>query len=135
MPLKVLVYFTHCQGPNRPDFSLFPVKFPFWKTLKKFQWFPKSEKQKKKKSPQLFSFLFHPYISNFPHFYCILYNFSSFSSFAFFFFSFSFTFSIFIFFSLPHLSRLVAKNFPVESLRGHFAPCPPPPACYATVFT
>ena len=43
------------------------------------------------------------------------------------FFHFS-SFLIFYLFSFPPFSRLVDKNFPVESLWGHSARSPPPPA-------
>ena len=102
---------------SRRDFSLFPLKISILVDPKKVSLVlrvkSKKTKQKQKQKSSAFSVIFH-----------LTFFFSFFHS-----SSFSSTFPIFTFFYLPHYSRLVAKNFPLESLG---APCPPPPTCYAT---
>ena len=89
-----------------------------WRSFR-FQWFPKSKKQKQNQLwwvlfPLIFLIHFPPLI--------IFFKFSSFSSFflpfcPIFFYDFPF-------FSLPHFSRLVAKNVQVEMAQGVFTRLP-----------
>ena len=108
---------------SRRDFSFFPVKISILVDPKKFQWFPKIEKQQqKKKGPQLFqSFVPLNCSSQFPpllfHFF-LIFHFSSFSS----------TFSVFSLLYLPSFfqisrQKLSGGNF----LGGALCPvCSPP---------
>ena len=136
---KNINLFTHLvyQGAK----SLFPIfpgvilafsqqKFPFWYTPKKFQWFPKSEKQKKqtKKKKKVLSFFqsFFPFHFSFtsstfpffPHFPPSLFHFSSFSS----------KLSIFLLFFLASFFPISHQKFPTgKSLGGTLPPAPPLP--------
>ena len=114
---------------SRCEFSLFQVEISILVDPEKVSVLPEkwkaTKKKRKRKRKKVISF-FHsifPYISHFPP---SIFHSSLFSSFPLHFSSFSSTFSSFFFtlFSLPHFSRLVTRNFPVESLGGTL---PPPP--------
>ena len=83
------------------------MEIPILVDPKKFQCFPKSEKQ----SLLIFFFIFHNFLPSLFHFL---------QHFPFFFYL----------YSLPRFSRLLTKNFPVVSLWG--GTLPPPLTCYAT---